>query len=271
MILPAPHPRCVVIETFQCSYLGMGHSLLWRCFSDVPGNVVVFPTHNSKVVQGDFMACCVVMVHDGWWWPHVFPVPFTKGSARLTNIFFSTVYPSTTVLVDYSTFLQYGVLVLRMYQDISDGPTTLEVDFYTISSADVFAWFCQSFHVGYHNEWLVVVSGPLVGPLLFLLEVCSVPGPYRDICIFWGLWRDGLLLFPMTVLLCIQFWPCVWGCWWHCILQPGGDSCSNANTCLYGLVFYRQLSGSWDGSWGGSPSKLVRDSRLARTNNWYTV
>ena len=51
----------------------------------------------------------------------------------------STVYPSTAVLVDYSTLLQYGVLVLRMYQDISDSPTTLEVDFYTISSADVFA------------------------------------------------------------------------------------------------------------------------------------
>ena len=46
----------------------------------------------------------------------MFPVPFTKGSARLPNIFFSTVYPSTAVLVDYSTLLQYGVLVLRMYQ-----------------------------------------------------------------------------------------------------------------------------------------------------------
>ena len=28
VILPAPHPICVVMETFQCSYLGMGHSLL---------------------------------------------------------------------------------------------------------------------------------------------------------------------------------------------------------------------------------------------------
>ena len=124
------------------------------------------------------MACGVVMVHDGRWWPHVFPVPFSKSSARLPYIFFSTVYPSTAVLIDYSTLLQYGVLVLGMYQDISDSPTTLEVDFYTISSADVFAWFCQSFHVGYHNEWFVVVAGPLVS-LLFLLYVSSIPGPHR--------------------------------------------------------------------------------------------
>ena len=34
---------------------------------DVPGNDVVFPTHNSKVFKGDFMACGVVMVHDGRW------------------------------------------------------------------------------------------------------------------------------------------------------------------------------------------------------------
>ena len=66
-----------------------------------------------------------------------------------------------------------------MYQDILDGPTTLKVDFYTISSADVLACFCQSFHIGYYNKWLVVVTAPLIGLLLFLLEVCSVPGPYR--------------------------------------------------------------------------------------------
>ena len=71
----------------------------------------------------------------------MFPVPLTKGSARLTNVFFSTIYPTTTVLVDNSTFLQYGVLVLRVYLEISDGPTSLEVHFHPISSADVFAGF----------------------------------------------------------------------------------------------------------------------------------
>ena len=34
-------------------------------FSNVPCNTVVFPTHNTEIVQGNFMACDVLVVHDG--------------------------------------------------------------------------------------------------------------------------------------------------------------------------------------------------------------
>ena len=36
-----------------------------NCFFDVPGNTIVLPSHNTKIVQGYFMACGVLVIHDG--------------------------------------------------------------------------------------------------------------------------------------------------------------------------------------------------------------
>ena len=36
-----------------------------NCFFDVPGITIVLPSHNTKIVQGYFMACGVVVIHDG--------------------------------------------------------------------------------------------------------------------------------------------------------------------------------------------------------------
>ena len=36
-----------------------------NCFFNVSGNTIVLPSHNTKIVQGYFMACGVLVVHDG--------------------------------------------------------------------------------------------------------------------------------------------------------------------------------------------------------------
>ena len=56
----------------------------------------------------------------------MFPESFSKSSARLSNVLFLTIYPSTSVPVYYPTFLEYGVPVFGMYQYISDGASSSE-------------------------------------------------------------------------------------------------------------------------------------------------
>ena len=34
------------------------------CFFDVSSNTIVLPSHNTKIVQGYFMACVVLVVYD---------------------------------------------------------------------------------------------------------------------------------------------------------------------------------------------------------------
>ena len=77
---------------------------------------IVLPSHNTKIVEGYFMACGVLVVYDGSWCSHMFPESFSKSSARLSNVLFFTIYPSTSVPVYHPTFLEYGVPVLGMYQ-----------------------------------------------------------------------------------------------------------------------------------------------------------
>ena len=123
------------------------------------------------------MTSGVVVVMDGWGGPHVFSQPFSKSSAWFPNIFFFTVYPATLISVDHPTFLEDGVFVLKMYQEIPDGTASFKVDSNAMFPADGVAAVTHSCNIGHHYLGLDVaescvvpaVIGILVGSVCFLL------------------------------------------------------------------------------------------------------
>ena len=81
--------------------------------------------------------------------------------------------------VNYYTLLQYGVLVFRTYQEVSDGITSSEIHFYPMFPADVLAAFTHALYAWDHNVRLfatcvVVLAGPLFVFLLVLFDVDSI-------------------------------------------------------------------------------------------------
>ena len=118
----------------------------------------------------------LVVVMDGWGGPHVFSEPFCKSSAWFPNIFF-TVHPATLISVDHPTFLEGGVFVLIMYQEVLDGTASFKVHINAMFPADVLATLTHSLNIGHHYVGIVVVEacvvpsviGILVGSVGFLL------------------------------------------------------------------------------------------------------
>ena len=112
-----------------------------NCFFDVSGNTIVLPAHNAKIVWGHFMTCDVLVVYDGWWCSHVFPESFSQSSFWLSNVLLLTINPSTLVPINHPTFLQYGVLILGVYQKVSDGAASSETHLHSHASCRCFCWF----------------------------------------------------------------------------------------------------------------------------------
>ena len=102
---PAPHPKCVAAGTCLYFYSGMGHWLYQNCLFDGSGNAVVLPAYYTEIVQGHLMTCDVMVVYDGGWCSHMFPEPFSKSPAWLSNVLIFTIHPSTSLPVDHPTFL----------------------------------------------------------------------------------------------------------------------------------------------------------------------
>ena len=155
------------------------------CFFDVSGNAVVLPAHYAEIVQGHITTCDVLMVFDGGWCSHVFPESFSKSSAWISNVLIFKIHPSTSVPLDHPTFLQYGILIFWVCQEISDGAASSEIYLHSMFPADVFAAFSYAFHVWNYNVGLVdvvaivivVVIVPFVLSLLVLVDVDSITGP----------------------------------------------------------------------------------------------
>ena len=120
--------------------------------SDCSSHALVIPAHNAEIVQGHFMTSGLKVVIDGWWWPQVFPESFSKCSAWLPCVFILTIHPTALVPVYHPTLLQYVIFVFLVDKELPDG-----ID--AMSSADVFAGFTQSLHVGHHYVWLLVTGG----------------------------------------------------------------------------------------------------------------
>ena len=94
------------------------------------------------------------------------------------NVLLLTVHPATLVPVDHTTFLQDGVPIFGVYQEVPDGIASFEIHFNPMFSADVLAAFTQALHIWDHYVGLfaVCVSLVLVGPLFvfILIDVDSV-------------------------------------------------------------------------------------------------
>ena len=119
------------------------------------------------------MTSDVVMDIDGWWCPHVFSEPFCKCSAWFPSVLFLTVHPSSLLPVDHTTFLQDGVPIFGMYQEVPDGVAPSEIHFNPMFSADVPAAFSQTLHIWDHYVGLFAacVGLVLVGPMfVFILN-----------------------------------------------------------------------------------------------------
>ena len=144
-------------------------------FPDGPGHALVLPAHYAEIVQGYFMASDGEVVMYRWWSSHVFSEFITKCSAWLLYIFIFTVYPSTLVSINHSTFLQYVISVLGVHYEFFDCIASFEIHLYAMLAADNFAALTQSFHTGHHN----------VGFFLIFIRVCvdvilSSPGVLLD-------------------------------------------------------------------------------------------
>ena len=92
------------------------------------------------------------------------------------------------VYVNHPTFLEDGVSLLGVYQEVLDIAASSEMYFNTMFPSDVLAAFTHSFNIGYQNVGLVaaeicvvpVVAGILVGSVGFLLfNIGPVQSPYR--------------------------------------------------------------------------------------------
>ena len=96
---------------------------------------------------------------------------------------FSSVYPTTLISVNHSTFLKYVISVFGVDQEIFDSIASSKIHLYAMLAADVFAALTQTFHIGYHNVRFVLltVSGRhvvvLASVVILLPNVCPVQSP----------------------------------------------------------------------------------------------
>ena len=74
-------------------------------------------------------------------------------------------HPVTLVPVDHTTFLQDGVPIFGVYQEVPDGIASSEIQLNPTFSANVHAAFTLALHIWDHYVGLFAVS---VGPLLVL-------------------------------------------------------------------------------------------------------
>ena len=136
--------------------------------SDCSSHALVIPAHNAEIVQGHFMTRGLKVVIDGWWWPQVFPESFSKCSASLPYVFFLAVHPTTLIPVYHPTFLQYVIFVFWVDKELPDGIGPFKMHFNVMSSADVFAGFTQSLHIGHHYVWLLIGGTVCLSVLAFV-------------------------------------------------------------------------------------------------------
>ena len=90
--------------------------------------VLPLPTHYGEVINTDMITCSVDMIIDGGRDPKMFPDPFPKGPCKFPYTFLIRIQSIPYLLVDYSTFLCDGILVLGGNQEILDSVTSFEME-----------------------------------------------------------------------------------------------------------------------------------------------
>ena len=204
MTWPTPHPIYVAVGTCLYFCLGMGHwlqlvLLLWwiwqylgppcpQCwhFQWKGHNQWCFGGHG--LVNGAFMCSLNLSANV------LSNSPIYSSSQSI---------PTALVSVNHPTFLEDGVSILRVYQEVLDGPASFEMYFNTIFPADVLAAFIHSFNIGHHHVGLIFVKACvvpdvtviLVGSVGFLLFEIPCSKLILDTCILLVLvWVDGIPL-----------------------------------------------------------------------------
>ena len=118
----------------------------------------------------------------------MFSKPFFKCSAKLSYVLFLTVHPATLISINHPTYLEDGVSVLGVYQEVLDGTATSEMHFNTMFSVDALAAFTHSFNIGHYYVGLVIVwnlcvpgvAASWIGSVGFLLfDIGPMQRPYR--------------------------------------------------------------------------------------------
>ena len=213
----SPGPRCCGAVYLSLSACDLANSSSHICgswylpiflFRDGPLTLIriaslmdltmVLSANNAEIFNEKVMTNGVVVVMDGWVGPCVFSEPFYKSSAWLLYVFFFTVHPTTLESVNQPTFVEDGVSVLGVYQEVLDGAVSFEMHFNTMFPADVLTALTHSFNIGHHHVGLIVVevcvvpdvAGILVGSVGILL---FDTGPDTSTTIKWCCWENIFL------------------------------------------------------------------------------
>ena len=172
-----------------------------------------------KISRGKFMTSGVEVVMNGWGSPHVFSEPFCKSSAWFPNIFFFTIHPATLTSVDHPIFLEDGVFVLGVYQEVLDGTASFEMHFNDMFPADILAALTHSLNTWHHLICLVVVVEACIVPavtgnLVLLDFFCLMLALFKahtgylhllSACLRWSSSSLGSWLLEQTVFaLCLK-------------------------------------------------------------------
>ena len=141
-------------------------------FFNRSGEVLLLPSHYTKIVDVGIVTSDVAMVIDRGGGLLVFLQPLSKCSSCLTNIFFITLQPITFEPVYYATFVGNVVFIFWSHQFIFQGLATSEMNFYAIFLSNVLYCFTQAFFIW--NSYVTFVFGLDVFLFcLFLVHLAS--------------------------------------------------------------------------------------------------
>ena len=122
-------------------------------FLDGSCHIVLFSAKDLEIVHWCYMATDVLVVV---YWRRCLQVLFeslSKGSPRLSYIFFIAANLPTTITVDDTALVGHFIFVLRWHKDVFECPVSFKIYSHTMLLANVFNTFTNSWYI--RNNYVV--------------------------------------------------------------------------------------------------------------------
>ena len=215
------------------------------CLFDCSWDILVFTSHYSKFVDVDIVTWGVTVVK--YWWRGLLMLfePFCKGSARFSNVSFSTPLFIALISVYDSTLAVNGIIFLGNHEEAFDGLSSFKMYLYPIFATSFLYSLLRPWWYGttMYKFWLLL----LPEPFWFVVVLCFCWGSGCSILLcLWPMWGTCISLMHWTDVVLLHATMLDLSLWWllygtryqpHCIWMVCCGSCPIAGINQCELVF----------------------------------
>ena len=154
------------------------------CFFDCSCEILVLPSNYGKFVDVNFVTWGVTVVK--YWGRGLLMLsePFCKGSARFSNVFFSTPLFIALISIYDSILAVDRIIVLGSHKEAFNGLSSFEMYLYPIFAACFLDSLTEALMIWNHHVQVLIVV--FLGPFWLFVLLCFYWGSALQLCSVYG-------------------------------------------------------------------------------------